>query len=197
MVSQGESPLTERFVDALQFTFEIHKPQIRKGTGVPYISHLMAVTAMVLENGGTEDQAIAALLHDAVEDQGGLKTLLEIRRRYGVLVADLVSDLSDSASDPKPPWRMRKEAYINHLPNANPKSHLISISDKLHNARSLITDYQREGDSIWLRFNAPKKEILWYYSTLVDYFSEHASGPLVEELEKAVSQLRVCILGSD
>ena len=154
----------------------------------------MAVCALVFEAGGDEDQAIAALLHDAVEDQGGLATLETIRHLFGERVATAVESCSDSmVSDPamKLPWRERKEKYLAHLRNANKDALIVAVADKLHNARAILTDYREQGEDVWTRFNAARDEQLWYYRALVERFQQtKAPETLVAELERTVNQLR-------
>ncbi len=145
--------LTSRYDEALCYAHELHRAQTRKGTSIPYISHLMTVSALVLEHGGDEDQAIAALLHDAAEDQGGADTLDDVRRRFGGAVADIVSDCTDAWTEPKPEWRPRKEAYLALLPAKPSKSLLVSLADKTHNAEAILFDYLNLGDALWSRFN--------------------------------------------
>ena len=181
--------LTNRFELALVYATRIHTNQSRKGSGVPYISHLLAVCALVIEHGGDEDQAIAALLHDAAEDQGGHETLEDIRTRFGERVARLVEDLSDTLENPKPPWLERKKAYVNHLPNANPDSWLISVADKVHNTRTILADYQRIGPAIWNRFKNGREGTLWYYRSLAEIFQKIYPGYLSEELDRVVRVL--------
>jgi GTP pyrophosphokinase len=182
------SRLTARFEDALVFATKLHSAQTRKGSQTPYIAHLLGVTAIVLESGGNEDTAIAALLHDAVEDQGGLDTLEEIRRRYGDKVASIVDSCSDTYTLPKPPWRERKEMYLAHLPGATPEARLVSLADKLYNARSILRDL-REGENIWEKFRGGKDGTLWYYRSLVDIFQKLDHGFLVGELTRVVDQI--------
>lgn len=141
-----------RFDNALAFASGLHRTQARKGSDTPYIAHLLSVCALVIEHGGTEDQAIAALLHDAVEDQGGQPTLNEIRIRYGDAVAQIVADCTDAWTVPKPIWRERKEAYLRGLPAKAPSSLLVSLADKVHNADSILRDYRAVGDAVWARF---------------------------------------------
>jgi (p)ppGpp synthase/HD superfamily hydrolase len=185
--------LTWRFDAALQFASGLHHDQPRKGVPIPYIAHLMSVCALVLEAGGDEDQAISALLHDAVEDQGGKATLDTIRHLFGKRVADAVESCSDStATDPtkKLPWRERKEMYLTHLQGAKEDAVLIAAADKLHNARAILSDYRELGEQLWLRFNAPKNEQLWYYCALVETLRQTvAPTVLVGELEKVVKEL--------
>jgi (p)ppGpp synthase/HD superfamily hydrolase len=181
--------LSSRFEQALTYAFRLHNGQTRKGNGVPYITHLLSVCALVLENGGDEDQAIAALLHDAVEDQGGLETLEEIRTRFGENVAEIVSACSDSFETPKPPWRERKEKYIAHLPETHPPARLVSLADKVHNARTIVADHRQIGDEIWERFKGGKDGTLWYYRELARVFRATGSEPLLDELEILVADL--------
>jgi (p)ppGpp synthase/HD superfamily hydrolase len=181
--------LTSRFEEAFTYAFRLHDGQIRKGSGVPYLSHLLSVTALVLENGGDEDQAIAALLHDAVEDQGGSATLETIRVRFGERVAAIVAACSDSFEMPKPPWRERKEKYITHLPNVLPAARLVSLADKVHNARTIVADFHQIGDEIWERFKGGRDGSLWYYSELARVFRATGNEPLIDELERLVNDL--------
>jgi (p)ppGpp synthase/HD superfamily hydrolase len=181
--------LSSHFQSALVYAAQLHNWQLRKGTNIPYIAHLLAVTAIVLENGGDEEMAIAALLHDAVEDQGGRKTLDEIRRRYGDRVAKLVEGCTDSITYPKPPWQARKQAYLEHLRQAPADVRLISLADKLHNARSILFDLRQDGDAIWERFNGGKSGSLWYYRSLLDVFKELEPGALVDEFERVVNEI--------
>lgn len=181
--------LGDRFERALQFAASLHRHQKRKGTSTPYIAHLLAVTALVLEHGGDEDQAVAALLHDAAEDQGGQETLAAIREQFGDRVARMVEELSDTFQTPKPPWKRRKEAYLAHLPEAGEDTLLISVADKLHNARSILQDLSISGDAIWQRFNGGKDGVLWYYRALADFFLGHRPDWLAEELDRVVSQI--------
>jgi (p)ppGpp synthase/HD superfamily hydrolase len=186
--------LTWRFDLALQFASGLHHQQPRKGVPIPYISHLMSVCGLVIEAGGDEDQAIAALLHDAVEDQGGLPTLATIRHMFGDRIADTVESCSDStASDPseKLPWRARKDKYLEHLRSANADALLVSAADKLHNARAILADYRELGEELWKIFNASKAEQLWYYGALVDVFEGTAAPKrLVTQLRRVVDELK-------
>ena len=181
--------LSQRFEKALVWATQLHAGQYRKGTDVPYISHLLGVTSLVLENGGDEDEAIAALLHDAAEDQGGRATLQEIRRRFGSRVADIVKGCSDAMTQPKPPWRARKEAYIAHLSHATASELLVSTADKLHNARSILADYRTLGEALWQRFNGGKEGTLWYYRALLQALGENGPAPLTEELARVMSEI--------
>jgi len=178
--------LTSRYDDALIYAHRLHREQTRKGSGTPYLTHLMSVSSITLENGGTEDQAIAALLHDAAEDQGGVETLAEIRDRYGNIVADIVSDCTDSWIEPKPPWRERKEAYLETLPQKPQRSLLVSLADKTHNAEAILTDYLNLGDALWQRFTGGADGTRWYYAALAETFADALPGSLANRFERAV-----------
>lgn len=184
-----EPVLTRRFAEAFAYAAALHALQIRKGTKIPYLSHLMSVSALVLEDGGDEDEAIAGLLHDAVEDQGGQATLEEIRSRFGDKVARIVLGCTDSDTLPKPPWRERKERYVAHIRHAAADVRRVSSADKLHNARSILADYRVAGDALWSRFTASKDETLWYYRSLVSGFRAAGGGQLVDQLDLVVSEL--------
>lgn len=181
--------LTARFEDALVFATRLHAEQTRKGTRIPYIAHLLAVASIVLEYGGNEDEAIAALLHDAVEDQGGPQVRETILERYGEAVVAIVDGCTDTDVFPKPPWRARKEAYIAHLREASSPVRLVATADKLHNARALLADYRQAGESLWSRFHGGKDGTLWYYRSVVNTLQEVEPTPLVEELARIVSAL--------
>jgi (p)ppGpp synthase/HD superfamily hydrolase len=181
--------LSARFEEALILAVRWHASQVRKETTVPYIAHLLGVASIVLEQGADEDEAIAALLHDAVEDQGGVVALGEIRRRFGDRVAEIVAGCTDAWTTPKPPWRERKEAYIAHLRQASASVRLVSAADKLHNARAILADYRALGDALWSRFNGGKAGTLWYYRALVETLQVADPTPLVEELDRVVSEV--------
>lgn len=185
--------LSQRFEDALVYAARLHAKQIRKGTTIPYASHLLSVASIVLEHGGNEIEAIAALLHDAIEDQGGTETREEIRRRFGDAVVSIVDGCTDAEVIPKPPWKERKEQYIARLSHASPSILLVSAADKLHNARAILGDYRALGENLWDRFNGGKEGTLWYYKSLVDAFKQAAAGtalaPLIEELERVVGEI--------
>jgi (p)ppGpp synthase/HD superfamily hydrolase len=184
--------MTERFDAALAYASALHRRQFRKGARIPYISHLMAVSSLVLEHGGNEDQAIAGLLHDAVEDQGGIEVLQEIERRYGPAVAEIVADCTDAWTDPKPAWRARKEAYLTKLPGEKPGSLLVSLADKTHNARSILFDHSMIGAEIWNRFSVRRDQTLWYYRSLSDVFTDVLPGGLAAEFARTVTALEHC-----
>lgn len=182
--------LTERFIEALEFATRLHDIQLRKGSGVPYLAHPLAVASLVLEAGGSEDEVIAALLHDGPEDQGGLETLEEIRLRFGEVVAGIVAECSDSFDLQKPPWKARKLAYLNGLETASQSAILVSCADKLHNARSIVADYRLIGEELWERFRGGREGTLWYYRALVQQFDNRADPPaMFAELSRTVSEL--------
>jgi (p)ppGpp synthase/HD superfamily hydrolase len=181
--------LSTRFDDALVFATRLHAGQTRKGTAIPYIAHLLAVASIVLEQGGSEDEAIAALLHDAIEDQGGAPTRQLIRERFGETVVEIVNGCTDSESTPKPPWRVRKEEYIARMEHAPASVRLVSAADKLHNTRTILADYRNLGEALWMRFNGGKEGTLWYYRSLVTVLSKAERTSLVEELERVVSEI--------
>ncbi len=181
--------LTDRFSDALAYAEEVHRQQKRKGTEVPYVAHLLAVCALVLEHGGNEEQAIVALLHDAVEDQGGLARLKEIREKFGDRVADMVAACSDAVNSPKPPWDQRKQKYLALLAEHDPAVRLVSCADKLHNACAILRDYQSVGDEVWKRFKGGKQGTLWYYRSLADRYQDLKVGPMAVELKRVVTRL--------
>lgn len=181
--------LTARFTEALVYATTLHATQRRKGSNEPYIAHLLGVTALVLEDGGDEDEAIAALLHDAVEDQGGQQTLDAIHARFGERVARIVEGCTDADTTPKPPWRERKDRYIAHLREAPADVRRVSLADKLHNARAILRDLRTCGDTLWDRFTGGKEGTLWYYGTLVTVFHETDSGPNADELARVVAEI--------
>ncbi len=179
--------LTERYAEALVFAFELHKTQFRKGSQVPYVAHLLGVSSLVLENGGDECEAIAGLLHDAAEDQGGVPVLAEIEKRFGHSVSEIVLGCTDSLEEPKPPWKERKERYLQHVSTASRSVQLVSSCDKLYNARSILTDYRSLGEALWGRFRGGRDGTLWYYRALADAFS--IQNAAVEELRRVVVEL--------
>ena len=181
--------LTDRFDDALAYASRLHRAQTRKGTAVPYVSHLLAVAAIALENGADEDQAIAALLHDAVEDQGGLAQLEAIRTRYGEGVAQIVADCTDAHEEPKPSWHPRKEAYIASLAHKPARSLAVSLADKTHNAAAINADLRAHGEAVWSRFTGGKGGTLWYYRALATAFRAHAPGIAAERFAREVDEM--------
>jgi (p)ppGpp synthase/HD superfamily hydrolase len=182
-------PYGDKVEQALPYAARLHRDQIRKGTSTPYIAHLLAVASIVSENGGTEDEVVAALLHDAPEDQGGEARLEEIHARFGDRVAEIVDGCTDTYETPKPPWRERKERYLAHLTDASGSVRLVSSADKLHNARAVLSDYRLLGDDLWTRFNGGKEGTLWYYRAIVDTL--RGDGPIVEELDRVVTELEM------
>jgi len=183
--------LSDRFVTAFSKAYTLHKDQKRKASQTPYIAHLMSVAALVLENGGSEDQAIAALLHDAVEDAGGRETLGEIRVEFGDSVADLVDGCTDSYTQPKADWEPRKMAYLDKLRNASDEILLISLADKVHNARSILLDLHLSGESTWNKFKGKKSGTLWYYQTLAKIFDDAPFPSLKNELRNLVDEMHI------
>lgn len=181
--------LTKRFDDALAYASQLHRTQTRKGSGIPYVSHLLAVAAIALENGADEDQAIAALLHDAVEDQGGPARLEEIRARYGDAVAQIVADCTDSHEEPKPAWHPRKAAYIASLAHKPQRSLAVSLADKTHNAAAINGDLRAHGEAVWSRFTGGKGGTLWYYRALTNAFRAHAPGIAAERFAREVDEM--------
>jgi GTP pyrophosphokinase len=181
--------LGHRFEQALLFATRKHSAQTRKKTRAPYISHLIIVAGLVLEAGGDEDLAIAALLHDVVEDCGGTPMLKQVRHRFGKRVAHIVEGCTDAFSTPKPPWRERKEQYLKHLRTADADTRLVSVADKLHNARSILTDYREVGEPVWKRFAGGREGTLWYYRALLNEFRRKHTNRLVREFERAVPEL--------
>lgn len=184
------SILTDRFREALNYAYSLHVNQKRKGTQIPYFAHLLGVTSLVLEDGGGEDEAIAAMLHDAVEDQGGLDTLSTIEDRFGEWVAFIVASLTDSYKSPKPDWRIRKQNYISNLSKAPIEVRRVSLADKLYNARSILQSLHVQGECTWLRFRGGKDGTLWYYETLVDIFSATGDDQMTKELSRVVSEIK-------
>lgn len=182
---------SERFTTALTYATELHATQVRKGSSVPYVAHLLGVASIALEYGANEDEAIAALLHDAIEDQGGAVTREQIRRRFGENVTAIVNGCTDADTIPKPPWRQRKEGYIAHIATASPSVLLVSAADKLHNARSILKDYRVLGESLWERFQGGKEGTLWYYRSLVDAFNQTGTTAIGQELERVVTEIEL------
>ncbi len=182
-------PYGEKFEKALLYAARLHRDQTRKGTNAPYVAHLLAVAAIVGENGGTEDEMVAALLHDAPEDQGGEERLEDIRARFGEAVAEIVDGCVDTYEEPKPPWRPRKEAYVERMKTAPASVQLVSAADKLHNARSILADLRAVGDDLWDRFTGGKSGTLWYYRALVEAYTAERANPVVEDLDRVVSEI--------
>jgi hypothetical protein len=182
--------LSERFVEAVRYATDVHKDQKRKGTEIPYVSHLVAVASFVLDDGGDEDEAIAALLHDAPEDHGGRERLEDIRQRFGGKVAHIVEDCTDSWTKPKEPWIERKRKYVQHARTLGPSSLRVSAADKVHNAYCILRDLRNEGEVVWERFNAKPDDIICYYDDLVRSFRTAGGGHLVDELARVVLSIK-------
>lgn len=196
--------LSDRFDRAFLLAHRIHRDQRRKGTPIPYIAHVLAVASVTLEYGGTEDQAIGALLHDTLEDTtitppAELRGI--IRADFGDAVLLIVEDCTDTDVQPKPPWRERKERYLAHArEKAHPDSLLVSAADKLHNLHAIIRDYRHEGEALWERFNpeAGKEGVLWYHRALAEIFRDRLGGKLAADLDLAVKELeRVTSMSRD
>jgi len=178
--------LTDRFDAALRYAHQAHATQVRKGTGAPYIGHLLGVASIVLDDGGSEDEAIAGLLHDAAEDQGGRPRLEDIRVHFGDAVTRIVADCTDSWDTPKRPWAERKAAYVEHARSLGPSSLRVSAADKVHNSYAILRDLRNIGEAVWERFSASADDVIAYYQGLVRAYREAGGGPLVDELERIV-----------
>ena len=195
-INEGDQQaiLGHRFEEALAYAAELHRAQLRKGSSIPYVGHLLIVAGTVIEWGGDEDQAIAAVLHDAVEDQGHSgETAAEIRRRFGERVAAFAEGLSDTHKCPKPPWKDRKKAYLDKLEDEDPEVVLISAADKLHNSRAILSDFIDKGDELWKRFTIKDQgglPQLWYYSELLKIYEKRQLPPrVIRDLRAVVKEL--------
>ena len=186
----------DKFERAVVYAARVHGDHYRKGTHIPYVTHLLAVAAIVGENGGTEDEVVAALLHDAPEDRGGEARLGDIRLRFGDAVAEIVAGCTDTYEDPKPPWRERKERHLAHLAGASDSVRLVSAADKLHNARSVLSDYRAVGEKLWSRFTGGREITLWAYRAVVDTLGAEHEDPLLEELDRVVRELELLAGGN-
>jgi (p)ppGpp synthase/HD superfamily hydrolase len=194
---------SERFDDALAFTHQLHRRQIRKTSGVPYIAHPMSVAALVIEDGGSEDEAIAALLHDSLEDQGrhypgGVAQLAQdIGARFGEEVLRIVQACTERTSeeeaairDKRERWRAHKRAYFEQIREAGASVRRVSCADSLHNTRTLVKDYRQMGDRIWTRFMTRSgDDQVWAYRSAAEAFLRAGTGPMAEELMNVVNQL--------
>src|SRR5450755_2551991 len=185
--------LGPRLQRAFRYAAEKHDGQTRKQTAVPYLSHLMAVASLVLEAGGDEDIAIAALLHDVVEDCGGMPRLGEILREFGPRVAKIVEGCTDSFGEPKAEWTERKKDYLLAVKHADADTRLVSASDKLHNVRTILADYRQHGEKIWERFTGKKEGTLWYYRALADEYRRRNPNRNTRELEIAITALEAAV----
>lgn len=190
MTPTTQNPLlSERFEEALGFAAKLHVRQIRKGSGIPYISHLLSVAALVMEDHGSEDEVIAALLHDAVEDQGGFETREKILQKFGPEVCALVDAVTDSEGSPKPPWQERKERLLRQMENASEGAMRICTADKLHNVRTLVADVKRRGDEAWEPFQKDRDENVWFFTAFVETIKKRFSSPMLDELQSLIEQL--------
>ncbi len=180
-----------RFDDALLYAVDVHRDQARKGSGIPYVTHLLGVASIVGESGGSEDEVIAGLLHDAPEDHGGVERLEDIRERFGERVAEIVAGCTDTYEEDKPEWWGRKRAYIEHLADASGSVRLVSAADELHNARAILADLRVLGDGLWGRFTGGKAGTLWYYRELVKTFRASGAEAVVDELDRVVGEIEV------
>ena len=182
--------LSKRYAEAVEYAASLHGDQVRKSSSIPYVAHLLSVSALVIDDGGSEDEAIAALLHDAAEDQGGRQTLVDIEADFGKRVAEIVEGCSDTLEpDAKPPWRERKEAYIAHLEEADEGTLRVSLADKVDNTRAIRRDFHEVGPAVFDRFKRPADEQLWYYRSLVDVFNRRYPGALAGELTRTVEEI--------
>ncbi|HEY3928131.1 MAG TPA: HD domain-containing protein [Candidatus Koribacter sp.] len=189
----ANSGFSAKFDEAMLLAHELHRRDVRKGTGKPYISHLLGVCSLVVDYGGDEEMAIAALLHDAAEDHGGLPMLEQIRQRFGDRVAHIVDGCTDSYvldASQKEPWRQRKEMYLARLPLEDADVRLVSAADKLYNCRTILRDLRRDGMPALDRFNGGRKDTVWYYDELVRVFRRAGSNDLVEELAISVDEMK-------
>jgi (p)ppGpp synthase/HD superfamily hydrolase len=182
--------LSRQFEKALVYATRIHGGQLRKKTKIPYVAHILGVSAIAMEYGANETEAIAALLHDAVEDCGGEKRLRDVQREFGKAVAKIVDGCTDTYETPKPPWIARKKKYIAHLKDSDSSTRLVSASDKLHNTRAILTELRRHGLEVFERFAGKKDGTLWYYRTLVSAFRAHGDHTdLIDELDRVVTEI--------
>jgi (p)ppGpp synthase/HD superfamily hydrolase len=182
--------LSGKLDDAFTYAHAVHGEQVRKGTVRPYLSHLMGVSSIVLDDGGSEEEAIAALLHDAAEDHGGRERLADIRARFGEAVAKIVEDCTDSWSTPKRPWTERKQMYIEHARQLSGPSLRVSVADKVHNTYAILRDLRNVGEAVWARFDATPDDVMAYYEGLVRAYREAGGGRLVDELDRIVRGIR-------
>ena len=193
---KSKSPqISARLYEALQFIFKLHGHDARKASNIPYMSHLLSVCSIVQQDGGDEDEAIAALLHDALEDKPEETNRDEINKLFGNRVVTIIEVSIDTPLDyqggVKPPWHQRKEAYLAHVRSTDPNLLRVTVADKVDNARAILADYQRLGEEMWKRFNAGKDDQLWYYESCISaYEAAGYQGPLLEELRRLVSLIR-------
>jgi (p)ppGpp synthase/HD superfamily hydrolase len=193
--TKKEATLSPRMYEALELAFKLHGRDVRKSSKVPYLAHLLHVCALVLQDGGSEDEAVAALLHDALEDKPEKINRNKIRRRFGEKVLEIVQICTDTPENykggPKPPWRERKDAYLERVGTEPPDLLRVTIADKIDNARAILIDHRRSGDELWNRFNASKGEVQWYYDESVKaYLKAGVTGPLLKELKQLVGEIK-------
>jgi GTP pyrophosphokinase len=184
--------MSPRFAAALLYAHEVHRGQQRKGTGIPYIAHVLGVASIALEYGATEEEAIGALLHDAAEEGGGEARLAEIRARFGDAVADIVLGCSDSLAahpDERRPWRERKAAYLEHLAVASEAVCLVSAADKIHNVRAILREHEACGEQVWRRLEGGRDGTLWYYREVADVLARRYRAPITRDLQNLVDAL--------
>ena len=184
-----EPLLDDRFEAALVMAYRLHRSQVRKGSPVPYVAHLLSVAALVLEDGGDEDEAIAALLHDAVEDQGGSVTRELVRVTFGDRVCEIIDGCTESMVQPKPPWKERKLLHLEKVATASVSVRRVTMADKLHKVRSLLADYERFGEGLWARFGGGKAGTIWYYQEMVKRLQVGESVGMMRSLSEAVGRL--------
>ena len=192
-MNNGVNP--DRLADAFTFAATAHAAQVRKGTSIPYVSHLMSVSALVLEHGGDEDQAIAGLLHDVIEDCGIVNEPV-IREKFGERVARIVRACTDADTTPKPPWLERKTRYLQHLQQEGPDVLLVSACDKLHNARAIVSDQHAIGSAVFKRFSASREQVLWYYQSLAEIYQAKLPGRLADEVTRTVDVMHELVAGT-
>ncbi|MBN2044332.1 MAG: HD domain-containing protein [Anaerolineales bacterium] len=189
MTTNQPIQLGEKFEQALEFALHIHRGQTRKGSQTPYFAHILGVASLVLEDGGSEIEAIAALLHDAAEDGAGQQTLDQIRVQFGEEIAGIVLDCSDTLETPKPPWRARKQAHIDHLENSRPESIRVKLADKVHNANNLLRSLHEHGPSVWDDFKGGRAGTLWYFKEMYAVFSQTRAGYLMDEFARLIEKI--------
>lgn len=183
--------LTSRFNEALVYACNLHREQIRKADGTPYVAHLLAVAALVLEDGGSETEAIAALLHDAIEDQGGAATRRVILEKFGSDVTAIVEGCTESMTLPKPPWRERKTHYLANLQQATPSILRVSLADKLHNGRSLLKQIHAQGPAVWQHFHQPASDVRWFYEELLQVYTQRSESSMIHSFQVVVHELQL------
>lgn len=190
MCAMNDVAVMPRYAEALQFCFEIHQKQYRKGDSrIPYLSHLLAVSALVMEQGGNEDEAIGALLHDSAEDCGGRPMLEKVRKRFGDAVANIVEGCSDTLAEDAEAWKPRKERYIAHLKVADPSTQLVAACDKFHNLSNTVRDLLTYGDSQWEKFSKGPSDQVWYYEECCRVF-DAAGLPIARHMRRELDLLK-------